>query len=73
MPRYHFDLADHTTVEDKGGQVLADDTTASDVADEIARRVYQARSELRGKGYCIIVTDVDGEEIYRAPVLPLVL
>jgi hypothetical protein len=50
MPRYHFDLIDHTTVEDKGEQFLADDATASDVADELARRVYQARRELRGKG-----------------------
>ncbi len=39
MPKYHFDLVDHCTAEDHGGQALADDITASDVADEPARRV----------------------------------
>jgi hypothetical protein len=73
MPRYHFDLVDHATVEDKGGQILTDDMTACDVADELARRVYQARPELRGKGYHIVVTNVDGDEIHRAPVRPIVL
>lgn len=68
MPRYHFDLVDHTTVEDKGGQMLADDITASDVADELARRVWEVRPELHGKGYSILVTNADGDEIHRAPL-----
>jgi hypothetical protein len=68
MPRYHFDLVDHTTVEDKGGQILADEIVASDVADELARRVYDARPELRGKGYLILVTTADGNEVHRAPL-----
>jgi hypothetical protein len=68
MPRYHFDLVDHTTVEDKGGQVLADDMVASDVADELARRIPEVRPELRGKGYSILVTGADGEEVHRAPL-----
>lgn len=68
MPRYHFDLVDHTTVEDHGGQIPADDITASDVADELARRVYEVRPELRDKGYSILVTDSDGHEVHRAPI-----
>jgi hypothetical protein len=68
MPRYHFDLVDHTTVEDKGGQVLADDVTASDVADRLAEDLFQVRPELRGKGYSILVSDAQGETIHKAPV-----
>lgn len=68
MPLYHFDLVDHHPVEDRGGQILADDTTAEDVADELAARVYDVRPELRGKGYSILVTDAQGREIHRAPI-----
>jgi hypothetical protein len=70
MPRYHFDLADHHTVEDHGGQILADDVTATDVADELASRIYEVRPELRGKGYYILVTDAEGREVHRAPISP---
>lgn len=70
MPRYHFDLVDHHTVEDHGGQILEDDITASDVADELARRIYEVRLELRGKGYSILVTDAEGHEVHRAPIDP---
>ena len=68
MPRYHFDLVDHKTVEDHGGQILADDVTAADVADELARRLYEVRPELRNKGYSILVTDNEGQEVHRAPL-----
>lgn len=68
MPRYHFDLVDHTTVEDHGGQLLADDIIAGDVADELARQVYEVRPQLRGKGFSILVTDPDGREVHRAPI-----
>jgi hypothetical protein len=68
MPRYHFDLVDHVTVEDNGGQVLADDISAADVADELARKVYEDRPELRDKGFSVLVTDSEGQEVHRAPV-----
>jgi hypothetical protein len=68
MPRYHFDLVDHQTVEDHGGQVLADDTVAEDVGDELAARIYDVRPELRGKGYSILVTDAEGREVHRAAI-----
>jgi hypothetical protein len=38
MPRYHFDLVDHQTVQDEGGQELSDDAKAAGIADELARR-----------------------------------
>lgn len=54
--------------------MLDDDVTASDVADELARGIYAARPELRNKGYTILVTDDQGEEIYRTlleePITP---
>lgn len=68
MPRYHFDLVDHHTVEDHGGQILADDTIAEDVADKLAARIYEVRPELRGKGYAILITDAEGREVHRAPI-----
>jgi hypothetical protein len=49
MPRYHFDLVDHTTVEDKGGQILADDIFASGVADELALRVARQIKSLTAR------------------------
>lgn len=55
MPRYHFDLVDHRIVEDHGRQILEDDVTAADVADELAARIYDVRPELRGMGYSILV------------------
>jgi hypothetical protein len=70
MPRYHFDLIDQQTVEDHGGQLLEDDIKASDVADELAVRIYEVRPELRDKGYSILVTDSEGLEVHRAPIAP---
>jgi hypothetical protein len=68
MPRYHFDLVDHHTVEDHGGQVLEDDIKASDVADALAARIFEVRPELRDKGYSVLVTDSEGLEVHRAPI-----
>jgi uncharacterized protein DUF6894 len=66
MPRYHFDLVDSRTVADQGGQVLADDFMASEVADRLAEELRSVRPELRGKGYAILVTNDEGEEVHRA-------
>jgi hypothetical protein len=68
MPRYHFDLVDHRTVEDKGGQILADDVTACDVADRLAAELNEVRPELRGKGYSTLVSGPDGETVHKAAV-----
>lgn len=68
MPRYHFDLVDHTTVEDAGGQVLADDIMAADVADRLAEELYEVRPELRGEGYSILVSNPEGDVVHKAPI-----
>jgi len=68
VPRYHFDLIDHKTVEDAGGQFLADDITACDVADRLAEELFKVRPELRGKGFSILVSNADGDEVHHAPV-----
>jgi hypothetical protein len=68
MPRYHFDLVDSRTVADQGGRVLPDDIMASEVADLLAEKLRSVRPELRGKGYEIMVTNDEGEEVHRAPL-----
>jgi hypothetical protein len=73
MPRYHFDLVDHTTVEDKGGQVLSDEVAAADVADELAHRLYLSKPELCEQGYFILVSDEDGAEVHRAAIRSSIL
>ena len=57
------------TVEDHGGQTLADDVTAADVADALARRVYEVRPDLRNKGYPSLSPTVEGRQVHRAPPL----
>ena len=68
MPRYHFDLVDHKTVEDKGGHVLADEVIASDVADGLAEDLYRVRPKLRGMGYSVVVSNAEGETMHKASV-----
>ena len=68
MPRYHFDLVDSKTVADQGGQLLEDDAMAIQVADRLAQELSKTRPELTGKGFKILVTDVDGERVHEAPL-----
>jgi hypothetical protein len=68
MPKYHFDLIDSKTVADEGGQILADDTIAMNVAKEIARRLLTERPELTDRHYSILVSNEDGEEVGRVPL-----
>jgi hypothetical protein len=68
VPRYHFDLIDHKTAKDAGGQFLADDITACDVADRLAEELFKVRPELRGEGFSILVSNADGDEVHYAPV-----
>jgi hypothetical protein len=51
MPRYHFDLVDHTIVEDRDGQVLPNDIIATNVGNELARKLYEAEIRLREMGF----------------------
>jgi hypothetical protein len=68
MPQYYFDLVDHVTIEDNGGQILTDDTAAERVADELARKLFEMRPELRNKGYSMRVKDSEGAEVHRSPL-----
>jgi hypothetical protein len=68
MPRYHFDLIGKQTIVDHNGLDLADDVLASDAADRLANELYSVRPELRRQHCSILVTDQDGEEIYRSPI-----
>jgi hypothetical protein len=69
MPqRYHFDLVNHKTVTDHGGQILEDDVKAIEVSDHLASEVAKNRPELLGRGYKILVTDAEGNEVHRSPL-----
>lgn len=68
MPLYHFDLVNTKTVSDEGGAELNDDVEAMDSADAVARRILDARPDLKERHYYILVTNEDGEEIMRLPL-----
>src|SRR5436190_18118784 len=68
MPRYHFDLVDSKTVADEGGQELPDDATAEKVAKEIAARLREEQPQLKNHNFAVLVTNQDGERIFRAPI-----
>jgi hypothetical protein len=68
MAHYHFDLIDGCTLADEGGRDLADDIAAADEADRMASELYKDRPELRGKDYAISATNLEGEEVHRAPI-----
>jgi hypothetical protein len=68
MPRYHFDLIGKQTIADYSGRDLPDDVLASDAADRLANELYSCRPEFRHQHCSILVTDEDGEEVYRSPI-----
>jgi hypothetical protein len=39
-----------------------------DIAEEIARRLLLERPELKNRQYSILVSNEDGEEVYRVPL-----
>lgn len=67
--RYHFDIIDKITIADVAGRELPDDLAAIDVADTLAQRLKSEQPELAA--FFILVTDEEGEEIYRVAVRPL--
>jgi hypothetical protein len=70
MRKYHFDLIDNTTVTDQGRQECASDEQAIHVANQLALKLHSSKPELRSRGFKILVTDEDGEEIHVAPLDP---
>jgi hypothetical protein len=69
MPRYHFDVIGKNTIADRTGLLLPDDIHASDAADRLASELYEIRPELRVRECAVLVTDDDGEEVHRAPIV----
>ena len=55
--RFQFNLADGTSVADKGDKELEDAAQASEVADELATRIARERPSLVHQGYSIVVSD----------------
>jgi hypothetical protein len=68
MPLYHFDLVNTKTISHEGGAELTDDIDALDSADSIARRILDEQPDLKDRHYCILVTDEEGDEIFRLPL-----
>jgi hypothetical protein len=68
-PRYHFDVIGRNTIADRTGLLLPDDIHASDAADRLASELYEIRPELRVRECAVLVTDDDGEEVHRAPIV----
>ena len=71
MPRYFFNVSDSTTVLDPEGEHFASVGQACEVADLIARRLGEEVPDMRTNGVCIVVTDANGQEVYRAPLVKL--
>jgi hypothetical protein len=61
-------LVESKTVADEGGAEVSDDIKAMDIAEEIARRLLLERPELKNRQYSILVSNEDGEEVYRVPL-----
>lgn len=66
LMRFQFNLADGKSVADKGDEELDDAAQATEVADELATRIARERPSLVHQGYSIVVSDEEGEEVYRA-------
>lgn len=63
---FHFSLADGKSVADKGARELEDAVQASEAADQLAKQISGEQPDLVSRGFAIVVSDEDGEEVYRA-------
>jgi hypothetical protein len=71
MPRFFFDLFfDRYVVLDPGGMLFEYPTSAAAAADEMARHLLLARSELRNSGSWIRVRDERRKEVCRSAIDP---
>jgi hypothetical protein len=68
MPLYHFDLVSMKTNVDVGDAELPDDIEAMDCADMIARKYLDVRPDVKNHEFSILVTNEEGEEIFRLPI-----
>jgi hypothetical protein len=67
MPRYHFELTNGHRLPDPTGLECNSDQDARSKADLIARQIAKETGSNRNSRY-VRVVDVEGAEIYRAPV-----
>ena len=71
MPRFFFDLFfGRYVVLDPGGMLFEYPTSAAAAADEMARHLLMARSELRNSGSWIRVRDERRREVCRSAIDP---
>jgi hypothetical protein len=68
MPHYHFDLVSADNITDVSDAVLDSDDLARKVGLELAHQVREARPELIGQRYEILVRNDAGDEIARVPI-----
>jgi hypothetical protein len=69
MPKFHFDLVDARTAEDEqnDAQYCHNEEEARILAHNIASRLAGSEPSFLN-GYCILVSDADGVEVYRAAI-----
>jgi hypothetical protein len=68
MQRYHFDLVSTDDATDVNCAVLDGDDLARKVGLELAHQIREARPELIGQGYEILVRNESGDEISRVAI-----
>ena len=66
MPRFRFNLEDHTIIADRGLHECADEAEARLIAEELADRLVQHEPHLLEGGHAIVVRDHENRQIYRA-------
>lgn len=72
MPFYYFDLVVDGKPYNQGGMILEDITLGSDRADGLANELNLLTPELRNRGGFVRVMDEHNQELYRAPLDPVV-
>ena len=70
--RFHFDLINGKTNPDRFGQELDDAVQAAEIADKLAETLVVKDPALAAKGYSVLVTDEDGQEVHRIRLKELV-
>ncbi len=70
MPRYFFRLTDGINLEDREGDLLADDDDARQATLEILAQTLDSRSVtlLAGDPYVVEATEGEGRLVYRLTV-----
>lgn len=70
MPRYFFRLTDGINLEDRDGDLLADDDDARQATLEILAQTLDSRSAtlLAGDPYVVEATEGEGRLVYRLTV-----